>query len=183
MDKLFNAGKEFLESQNQRQDQRGDNDEEFRNAHDEASRLAGSSGNSAMFSQIMGAIGQKKGQIANEDLDEEDAISKYKHAYQNDGRGDETTLGVAAAMQALKKFNQGEGSGSSGASQSLGSFVAIAMSEASKLFDSKAADGKIADGASKESTVQKAGEMAMKMYFKSQGQQQGGLMGLASKFM
>ncbi|KND91219.1 hypothetical protein TOPH_03943 [Tolypocladium ophioglossoides CBS 100239] len=52
-----------------------------------------------------------------------------------------------------------------------------------QLFDSKAAQGKVIDGASKESTIQKASEMAMKMYFKSQGEQQGGLMGLASKYL
>lgn len=52
-----------------------------------------------------------------------------------------------------------------------------------QLFDQKASSGQLADGASKESTIQKAGEMAMKMYFKSQGQQQGGLMAMASKFI
>jgi hypothetical protein len=41
----------------------------------------------------------------------------------------------------------------------------------------------VASGTEKESTVEKAGEMAMKMYLKSQGQSQGGLMGMASKFM
>jgi hypothetical protein len=54
-----------------------------------------------------------------------------------------------------------------------------------QLFDSKAADGKVSSDASKESVVQQAGEMAMKMYFKSQGGGQGGpgaLLGLASKF-
>lgn len=103
-------------------------------------------------------------------------------------------------MQALKLFNQGQGSGNQG----QGAFLALAMSEASKvrtipyalhrtpntdtygggqLFDNKAAAGKVTDGASKESTIQKAGEMAMKMYLKSQGEQQGGLMAMASKFL
>jgi hypothetical protein len=41
----------------------------------------------------------------------------------------------------------------------------------------------VSSGASKESTIQKAGEVAMKMYFKSQGQQQGGLLSMASKFL
>ncbi|POR34473.1 Uncharacterized protein TPAR_05323 [Tolypocladium paradoxum] len=204
MDKLFSAGKEFLESQNQNQGQgqgppnlpggdkaHGGNypagggfqhdDDALKTAHQEASQLAGSSGSSDMFSQIIGAIGQRKGQIANEDIDEEDAVRKHKETYQNDSHGDENSLGTAAAMQALKLFNQGQGSGSG--SQSQGAFLGLAMSEASKLFDDKAAQGKVADGASKESTIQKAGEMAMKMYFKSQGEQQGGLMGLASKFL
>jgi hypothetical protein len=55
-----------------------------------------------------------------------------------------------------------------------------------QLFDTKAANGQVASGASKESVIQQAGEMAMKMYFKSQGGGQGGgasqLLGFASKF-
>jgi hypothetical protein len=43
----------------------------------------------------------------------------------------------------------------------------------------------VASGTGKESAVEKAGEMAMKMYLKSQGPSHGGggLMGMASKFM
>jgi hypothetical protein len=52
-----------------------------------------------------------------------------------------------------------------------------------QLFDNKAAKGKVSSGTTKESVIQDAGEMAMKMYLKSQGQQQGGILGLASKFM
>lgn len=57
------------------------------------------------------------------------------------------------------------------------------MSEASKLFDDKASKDKVSSGTSKDAVVQKATEVAMKMYLKSQGEQQGGLVGLASKFM
>ena len=61
-----------------------------------------------------------------------------------------------------------------------------AMAQASKLFDSQSAQGNVASGASKESAVQKAGEMALKMYMQSQGGSSGGgmgsLMGMASKF-
>lgn len=55
-----------------------------------------------------------------------------------------------------------------------------------QLFDAKAANGQVAPDASKQSVIQQAGEMAMKMYFKSQGGSQGGgssqLLSLASKF-
>lgn len=55
-----------------------------------------------------------------------------------------------------------------------------------QLFDAKAANGQVSSDASKESVIQQAGEMAMKMYFKSQGGGQSGgtsqLLGLASKF-
>ena len=96
-------------------------------------------------------------------------------------------MGSAAAMQALKMFSSGQqssGGGSSGG-QSQSQFIALAMGEASKLFDQQASQGKVADDSSKDSAVMKAGEMALKMYMKSQGGGGGssGLMGLASKFM
>jgi hypothetical protein len=205
MDKLINAGKEFLQQQGNDENQeaglpggnkghggnypagggfsggRDDDDEDdFRTAHQEAAARAGTSGSSDMFSSILGAIGQKKSQIKDEDIDEEDAVKKHQKTYNDDDeRADENSMGTAAAMQALKLFNQGE----TGGKQSQGAFIGLALSEASKLFDDKAAKGKVPDDASKESTIQKAGEMALKMYFKSQGGQQGGLAGMASKFL
>lgn len=86
--------------------------------------------------------------------------------------------GSAAAMQALKMFNGG-GSSGGGSSQQ---FMGMAMGQAAKLFDQQSAAGNVADGADKQSVVQKAGEEALKMYMQSQGGSSG-LMGLASKFM
>jgi hypothetical protein len=78
--------------------------------------------------------------------------------------------------------------GQSGGSQqgnSQNAFVGMAMAEASKLFDNQSSQGNVSSGASKESAVQQAGEMALKMYMQSQGGSGGasGLMGLASKFL
>ncbi|KAI9171663.1 hypothetical protein HJFPF1_01149 [Paramyrothecium foliicola] len=205
MDKLINAGKEFLEERNQQGQGHGhgqgqeayggnypagggfsgrgdddDDDDDFRTAQEEAAARAGSSGSSDLFSSILGSIGQKKTQIRNEDIDEDDAVKKHKKTYDDDDDdADEDSLGTAAALQALKLFNKGE----TGQKQSQGAFIGLALSEASKLFDDKAAKGKVSSNASKESTIQKAGEVAMKMYFKSQGQQQGGLLSMASKFL
>merc|ERR1712000_124364 len=97
MDKLINAGKDFLEEKvkgdnkdnnNNRQDyhaggnqshggsypagggfSRDDDDDEndLREAREEAERRAGSSGSSDLFSTIAGAIGQKKSSLQNED--------------------------------------------------------------------------------------------------------------------
>ncbi|KAH7320002.1 hypothetical protein B0I35DRAFT_225688 [Stachybotrys elegans] len=194
MDKLINAGKEFLEERNQGQEAHGgnypagggfqpdDDDDDFRQAREEASARAGSSGNSELFSSILGAIGQNKSRLAAEDIDEEDVVKKHKKSYNDDDDDDDADddrLGSAAAIQALKLFNQGE----TGDKQGKGAFIGLALSEASKLFDDREAKGKLSSGASKESTLQKAGEVAMKMYLKSQGEQQGGLMSMASKFM
>ena len=62
------------------------------------------------------------------------------------------------------------------------------MGQASKLFDSQASQGNVASGASKESAIQQAGEMALKIYKQSQGGGSGGggisgLIGMASKFL
>lgn len=89
-------------------------------------------------------------------------------------------MGNAAAMQAMKMFT---GGGSSGSGSTQSEFIGLAMSEASKLFEQQSSAGKVSSGASKESAVQQAGEMALKMYMKSQAQSSGGLMGLASKFL
>lgn len=80
----------------------------------------------------------------------------------------------------------------------------MAMAQASKLFEQQASQGNVSSGASKESAVQKAGEMALKVcipsprrnmfcadhnqfYMKSQmsGGSSGasGLMSMASKFL
>ncbi|KAG5993637.1 hypothetical protein E4U43_003434 [Claviceps pusilla] len=169
-------------------------------AQHHAAGSAGSSGGSDLFANIMGAVGQRQDKIQSEDIDEEDAIKQHQHAYQNDGKGDSNTLGTAAAMQALKMFTQSNNSASSVSGQ--GAFLGMAMAEASKsragynrspiradanprnkLFDDKAAQGKVQGGASKENVVQQAVETAMKMYFKSQASSQGGLAGMAAKFL
>ncbi|KAK3175751.1 hypothetical protein K4F52_010020 [Lecanicillium sp. MT-2017a] len=175
MDKLMSIGKEMLEKS--QHTTASDNDMD--GAADKAAEHAGSSGSKDLFSSVLGAITEKKGSLEKEDIDEEDAIQKHKDVYKNEGGNqDENSLGTAAAMQALKLFNQGQGKGTG-----QGAFLSLAMGEASKLFDTKAAQGQVGSGADKQNVIQKAGEVAMKMYFKSQAEQQGGLAAMASKFM
>ncbi|KAF0639971.1 hypothetical protein NXS19_000863 [Fusarium pseudograminearum] len=164
-------------------------DVDFDNAKEEAHQKAGSSGDKDLFGSILGALGQKKNKLADEDLDEEDAIKQHKNTYDNDEpQQDSKSLGTAAAMQALKMFTQGQSQSSAGGNSQT-AFLGLALAEASKLFDNKAANGKVADGTSKEGVIQQAGEVALKMYFKQQagaggqGGGAGGIMGLASKFL
>lgn len=116
-------------------------------------------------------------------------------------------------MQALKKFNSGEEDQASGKSE--GKFLALAMAEASKvrlypkptpfssihplslsrrngantaqLFDGRSSKNGVASGTNKDDVIKQAGEMALKMYVKSQvggsGGGSGGFAGLASKFL
>lgn len=169
-----------------------DDDEDLRGAAQEATKRAGQSGTEDMFKGILGVLGQKKQQLKDEDdVDEEKVVSSHKKWFGDDddeNKADNNALGSAAAIQALKMF-AGQGSKEEEPkSQSSSAFVAIAMSEASKLFDAKSSQGKVADDANKESAVMQAGELALKMYLKSQGggAQSGGTAGLlsmASKFM
>ncbi|CEJ89150.1 hypothetical protein VHEMI05012 [[Torrubiella] hemipterigena] len=184
MNKLMSVGKEILaKSQNVNLD--GD----MKDAHQEANSQAGASGNSDLFANVLGSLSQQQSQIAEAPhVDEQDAVEKHEAAYNNDNNNashDANSLGTAAAMQALKMFNQRGGD----QNQSQGAFIGTALSEASKLFDDKSANGQVPSGTSKENVLQKAGEMAMKMYFKSQmdaggsGGSAGNLMNLASKFL
>ena len=92
-------------------------------------------------------------------------------------------------MQALKLFNSGSDNSSNSPGNSQNAFIGLAMAEASKLFDNQASQGRVQSGTSKETVVQKAGEMALKMYLKSQvssgggGSGASGLLGLAGRFL
>ncbi|KAK9781987.1 putative Beta-flanking protein [Seiridium cardinale] len=165
----------------------GQDDDDLRGAAEHASRHAGSSGDSSMFSGLLGALGEKKGRLAEEDVDEDDAVRQHQRFFGSGGdsnEADDRSMGSAAAMQALKMFSGGS-SGNSQSNSSQSAFVGLAMGEASKLFDQKANQGQVSSGASKESAVMQAGEMALKFYMKSQGgsSSSSGLMGLASKFL
>ncbi|RCI13087.1 hypothetical protein L249_0192 [Ophiocordyceps polyrhachis-furcata BCC 54312] len=213
MDKLINAGKDYLANQGNQGGGGGSSDGNSGGGQGQT-RPSGSSssgggggggggggsgGGNDMMSQIMNAVGQRKGELAKEDIDEDgrivlqkahdglfatDAARKHKQTYQDDAHGDENSLAAAAAMQAFKRFKDGQGGGSGdGAKDGQSSIVSMALSEASKLFDDKESRGKVPAGADKQTVLQKAGEMAMKLYFKNQAQKQGGLVGMASQFM
>ena len=107
-------------------------------------------------------------------------------------------------MQALKMFTSGQGAAqaSTGAGGAQNAFVGMAMGEAAKLFDSQSSQGNtvrtswvdhilghrlilvLQGGASKQDVVAQAGQMAMKMFLKSEmGGSGGGIMSLAGKFL
>ncbi|KAI0881204.1 uncharacterized protein GGS22DRAFT_172652 [Annulohypoxylon maeteangense] len=169
-----------------------DDDDDLRGASEHASRHAGSSGSSDLFSSLLGTLTQKKHSLASEEVDEDDAVKQHKRFFDRDDddgdEADDRSMGSAAAMQALKMFSGGQ-SGNSHENNSQSAFVGLAMAEASKLFDQKASQGKVSSDSSKESAVMKAGEMALKMYLKSNGggasssSGSSGLLGLASKFL
>jgi len=166
-------------------------DDDLRGAAEQASKHAGDSGDRDLFSSIISALGDKKQALASEDVDEQDAMEQHKRVYNDSGdhQMDSSSLGSAAALQALKMMIGGHNGGQSSGHGTQTDYVAIAMGEASKLFDKKAAQGQVPGHASKEATIQQAAETALKLYMKS-GQSQGhgssggaNLMSLASRFL
>ena len=131
------------------------------------------------------------------------AVRHHKEYYAADaGPSPETAttsgMGTAAAMQALKLFVKGDEDAPPAQqqppqNQSQSAFIGLAMSQAAKLFDQQASAGNVPSesGADKQSAVMKAGEMALRMYLKSQGSggaaasgdNLSGLMTMASRFM
>ncbi|KAK0731533.1 hypothetical protein B0H67DRAFT_549282 [Lasiosphaeris hirsuta] len=153
-------------------------DDDLQNAAHHAANHAPE--DSSFFSSILGEIGQRKHQVAQEDIDEEDAVSSHKQFFGASPTPEATSssMGSAAALQALKLFTSG--SSDTHQPQSQSAFIGLAMSQASKLFDQQASAGNVAASADKQSAVTKAGEMALKMYLKSQAGHGGGLPGASS---
>ncbi|KAG9997271.1 hypothetical protein KCU78_g17030, partial [Aureobasidium melanogenum] len=163
--------------------------DDYSSAAHTAAQHAGDSGDSNLFSNALGMLSGHKAQ--QEDVDEDDAMRQHQQFYGGAGQphpASSGSMGSAAAMQALKMFNQGGGSSGSGnAPKSQNDFIGLAMSQAAKLFDQQSSQGNVHQSASKQDAISSAAQMALKMYMKSQGGGGGssgsGLMGLMSKFM
>ncbi|KAM3546498.1 hypothetical protein ARSEF1564_000556 [Beauveria bassiana] len=172
MDSFINAGKDFLAKNSQNSNNSNSNSN---NSGGNSGSNNQSGGGNDLFSSVLSSLTHKEDDLKQGDVDEKDAADKHDQVY---NKGDNNTsvnaMGTAAAMQALKKFTSGGQEEKGGKND----FISLAMGEASKLFDSKAADGSVASGAEKQSVIQKAAEVAMKLYFKSQLQQSGGSGGL-----
>ncbi|EME79446.1 uncharacterized protein MYCFIDRAFT_7763, partial [Pseudocercospora fijiensis CIRAD86] len=169
--------------------------DDFSGAASHAQQHAGSSGDSDLFSSALGMLSGKHQQAQNEGFDEDEAVRQHQQFYGDGGSGgapaNSHSIGGAAAMQALKMFNQGGSGGGSGGGQNA--FIGMAMGQAAKLFDQQSSQGNVQDGASKQNAVASAAQMALKMYMKSEmgggssgggsGGGLGGLLNMASKFM
>lgn len=161
-------------------------DDDLSSAASHAQEHSGGSGDQGMFGNVLGYLQQNKHSVSNQQVDEEGAVQAHQQYFGGGGGGgqqaDSSSMGAAAAMQALKHFTGGQSSGGGGQNE----FIGMAMGQASKLFEQQSSQGNVASGESKESAVQKAGEMALKFYMKNQmsGGSSGasGLMGMASKF-
>ncbi|KAF9040459.1 beta-flanking protein [Hymenopellis radicata] len=120
------------------------------------------SGDASLFETALSFLSDNKSKHE-EAVDEEDATKAHKKAYE-DGSASHlsaSSMGSAAALQALKKFTSGSSGSSSGSSQTQ--LISLAMAEASKLFDKS---GGAASG-NKQDVVNGAAMTVMKLFVQS----------------
>jgi len=153
-----------------------------------AQQHSGDSGSSDFFSSAINHVFNRKTE-QHESVDEEHVTKVHEEAYSKNNAGnlDSSSLGAAAAMQALKKFTQGSSDKQSGGSSQL---ISLAMSEAVKLFDKS---GKSSSN-EKQDVINSAAMTMMKLVVQSKfsgsntigGGNSGGLssiLGMAKQFM
>lgn len=134
----------------------GSQDHDFSSAAAHAQSHSSSS-TSDLFSSAISFLNSRKDQIAssNSPVDESDMIKAHQSLYGSggdDGQShDSRSMGMGAAMQALKMFNSsggshsgsGSGGGAGGGGGDLNSLIGLAMAQAGKLFDEKQGSGKV----------------------------------------
>ncbi|KAH9898223.1 hypothetical protein C8Q73DRAFT_684038 [Cubamyces lactineus] len=143
------------------------------------------SGDNSLFSSALSFIKQNKSEHE-QPIDENGVQHAHRKAYEEGSASslNAGSLGSAAALQVLKQFTSGNGSGGS-----QSQLISLAMAEASKLFDKS---GGVSSG-NKQDAVNSAAMTVMKLLVQSKfsggsigGENSGGLGGLmsmASKFM
>ncbi|OWZ32981.1 beta-flanking protein [Cryptococcus neoformans c45] len=141
--------------------------------------------NSSLFSSALSFIGNMNKNDT--DIDEEKVQRDHQQAYGQGNTGGMTSssLGAAAAMQAIKSFTSGgtdTSSNKQGGGDMQSKIMGMAMSEAAKLFDSSGGNVQ----GNKQDAITSAGQVIMKLMLKSQvtgmigGSNSGALSGLAS---
>ncbi|ODN85276.1 hypothetical protein L198_07600 [Cryptococcus wingfieldii CBS 7118] len=150
--------------------------------------------NSSLFSTALGYLNNMNQD--DNDVDEDKVQQDHQQAYNGNTSGmTSSSLGAAAALQAIKSFTSGNSDAASGSKDNSSSgggiqtkIIGMAMSEAAKLFDQSG--GNVSGD--KQDAVTSASQVIMKLMLKNQvsgmmgGSSSGGLgqlAGLASKFM
>jgi len=172
-----------------------DNDDDKEDVVATADNDSGSSGDRGLFGQAMNFLKSGNADV-NSDVDEQGVVNAHQQAYSqgNGNQMDASSMGAAAALQALKKFTGAGGEQQPAAAAGGGQtkLIGLAMSEASKLFDQS---GGAANGG-KQDVVNSAAQTIMKFVLKSQmsgmmgtgggaagGGGMGNLLSMAAKFM
>ncbi|CAE6525866.1 unnamed protein product [Rhizoctonia solani] len=152
-----------------------------------ATQHSGGAGDPSLFSSALGFINQNQAQHT-EPINEQHVQSAHAEAYDKGKASslDAGSLGSAAAMQVLKNFTSGGGSGGSGGN-TQSQLIGMAMSEAVKLFESQGSKT-----GQKQDAVNGAAMTVMKLLAQSKtgagatnagGNDVGSLLSLASNFL
>ncbi|CCO28274.1 hypothetical protein BN14_02269 [Rhizoctonia solani AG-1 IB] len=153
-----------------------------------ATQHSGGAGDPSLFSTALGFLNQNQAQHA-EPINEQHVQNAHAEAYDKGKASslDAGSLGAAAAMQVLKNFTSSSGSAGSGGGNSRSQLIGMAMSEASKLFESQ--ESKTGQ---KQDAVNSAAMTIMKLLVQSKtgpgatnagGNDLGSLFSLASNFL
>lgn len=136
-----------------------------------------------LFSSALSFLKGRKDKDDDDDIDEGKMQKHYDKVYQNrpESNQDSNSLGAAAAMHAFQMFNSSDNK-SSKSSGGQSKLLGMALKEASNLFDSQSKQGNVQPGVDKQSVMNSASRMALKLFLKNQGGG-GGLLSMASKFM
>ncbi|KAJ1301584.1 hypothetical protein OPQ81_008832 [Rhizoctonia solani] len=153
-----------------------------------ATQHSGGAGDSSLFNTALGFINQNQSKHT-EPINEQHVQDAHAEAYDKGKASslDAGSLGAAAAMQVLKNFTSSGGSTGSGGGNTQSQLIAMAMSEASKLFESQGSKT-----GQKQDAVNGAAMTIMKLLVQSKtgpgatnagGNDLGSLFSLASNFL
>jgi len=135
----FGIGKDTVQDTQFRPDSHG-HDFDFSSILGHAEQNGSS--RSDLLNAAVNYLKENSGRFSKEDVDEERAVKAHKVLYEgksdDSDKHDSESLGMGAALQALKLF-MGQSHGGSGDKNQL---IGLAMAQAEKLFDQKAAEGK-----------------------------------------
>ncbi|KAJ5566473.1 hypothetical protein N7535_008111 [Penicillium sp. DV-2018c] len=128
-----------------------------------------SSEDKSLFSTALSFLTKDDKNTSNTDLDEQQVVNAHQAMYgsgsSSSQKHDSSTVGAGAAIEALKMFTSG---GKDDGGMDKNKLIGLAMAQAGKLWDEKNGNGGNVSG-DKQSAINSAAEVALKMYLKSQG--------------
>lgn len=155
----YQGGSEYQSGSNYQQSGHDDYQGALSHAQQHSSHQGGNPEESNIFANALGFLAGNKHNLANENIDEHQAINAHQamygesqHHQQQQQQHSSETVGAGAALQALKMFTRGGagagGQGSQGGGNSQNKLVGLAMAQASSLFDQQSKHGKVVSFAS-----------------------------------
>lgn len=155
----YQGGSEYQSGSNYQQSGHDDYQGALSHAQQHSSHQGGNPEESNIFANALGFLAGNKHNLANENIDEPQAINAHQamygesqHHQQQQQQHSSETVGAGAALQALKMFTGGGagagGQGSQGGGNSQNKLIGLAMAQASSLFDQQSKHGKVVSFAS-----------------------------------